>query len=48
MARKQSKLEAFDGVGSGKYTMGLGQLRQAFVDDREDVNSIAMNAVEDC
>lgn len=41
----QTALEAADGVGAGKYTVGLGQTRLAFVDDREDINSICMNAV---
>jgi len=41
----QTKLEAFDKVSAGKYTVGLGQQQMAFVDDREDVNSIALTAV---
>ena len=41
----QAKLEAFDKVSAGKYTVGLGQSQMAFVDDREDVNSIALTAV---
>jgi hydroxymethylglutaryl-CoA synthase len=41
----QTKLEAFDKVSAGKYTVGLGQAQMAFVDDREDVNSIALTAV---
>lgn len=32
---EQSELEKFDGVSSGKYTIGLGQARMAFCDDRE-------------
>lgn len=30
----QKELEAADGVGAGKYTIGLGQREMAFVDDR--------------
>ena len=41
----QARLEAFDKVSAGKYTVGLGQQQMAFVDDREDVNSIALTAV---
>lgn len=29
----------------GKYTVGLGQLNMAFVDDREDITSIFLTAV---
>nr|BAQ25474.1 hydroxymethylglutaryl-CoA synthase [Phaffia rhodozyma] len=38
-------LEAFDGVPSGKYTIGLGNNFMAFTDDTEDINSFALNAV---
>ena len=31
----QSELEKFDGVSTGKYTIGLGQTKMAFCDDRE-------------
>ena len=31
----QVELEKFDGVSAGKYTIGLGQTRMAFCDDRE-------------
>lgn len=41
----QSDLEAFDGVSSGKYTLGLGQNGMSFTGDREDVNSIALTVV---
>jgi 3-hydroxy-3-methylglutaryl CoA synthase len=34
--------EKFDGVSAGKYTIGLGQQRLAFVEDREDVYSMAL------
>ena len=30
----QADLETYDGVGKGKYTIGLGQKEMAFVDDR--------------
>jgi len=42
----QSALEAADGVSAGKYTVGLGQDRMAFVDDREDANSIQLSALQ--
>jgi len=32
---EQSELEKFDGVSAGKYTIGLGQTRMSFCDDRE-------------
>jgi hypothetical protein len=38
----ESDLEAFDGVSAGKYTIGLGQERMAFCDDREDINSFLL------
>lgn len=31
----QAELEKFDGVSAGKYTIGLGQTKMAFCDDRE-------------
>jgi hydroxymethylglutaryl-CoA synthase len=31
----QTELEQFDGVSAGKYTIGLGQTRMSFCDDRE-------------
>ena len=42
---EQSSLEAQDGVSAGKYVIGLGQERMAFVGDREDINSISMSVV---
>jgi hydroxymethylglutaryl-CoA synthase len=33
----QAELEKFDGVGEGKYTIGLGQTKMSFCDDREGV-----------
>lgn len=41
----ESDLEEFDGVAKGKYTIGLGQEYMAWPDDREDINSFALNAV---
>ncbi|KAF7308385.1 3-hydroxy-3-methylglutaryl coenzyme A synthase [Mycena chlorophos] len=38
-------LEDYNGVSKGKYTIGLGQQYMAFTDDREDINSFALNAV---
>ncbi|KAF4459203.1 hydroxymethylglutaryl- synthase [Fusarium albosuccineum] len=40
----QSELEKFDGVSAGKYTIGLGQTRMSFCDDREDIYSFALTA----
>lgn len=42
----QTELEKFDKVGTGKYTIGLGQQNMAFCGDREDVISIALTAVQ--
>lgn len=42
---KQSDLERFDNVGTGKYTKGLEQEAMAFVDDQEDIYSLALTAV---
>jgi hydroxymethylglutaryl-CoA synthase len=42
----QSELEKHDGVTAGKYTIGLGQNRMAFLaTDREDTVSMCMTAV---
>ena len=41
----QTELEAFDGVSSGKYTVGLGQSNMGFCGDREDVHSLALTVV---
>lgn len=38
----QTELEAYDGVSTGKYTLGLGQDRMGFCSDREDVNSLCL------
>ncbi|OWR50639.1 hydroxymethylglutaryl-CoA synthase 1 [Danaus plexippus] len=41
----QEELEKFDGVDTGKYTIGLGQSKMGFCSDREDINSICMTAL---
>jgi len=41
----EADLEVFDGVAKGKYTIGLGQEYMSCFDDREDINSFALNAV---
>ncbi|KIV87546.1 hydroxymethylglutaryl-CoA synthase [Exophiala sideris] len=41
----QSELEKFDGVSAGKYTIGLGQTKMSFCDDREDIYSIALTTL---
>lgn len=41
----QQDLETADGC-PGKYTVGLGQINMAFVDDREDVATIMLTAVQ--
>ena len=41
----QAELEKFDGVSAGKYTIGLGQTKMSFCDDREDMYSIALTTV---
>jgi len=38
----QEKLEAYDGVPKGKYTIGLGQDEMCFCSDVENVQSIAL------
>lgn len=35
----QAELEKFDGVSQGKYTIGLGQTKMSFCDDREGETS---------
>eukprot|EP00190_Bangiopsis_sp_CCMP1999_P006900 CAMPEP_0198722348 /NCGR_PEP_ID=MMETSP1475-20131203/112_1 /TAXON_ID= ORGANISM="Unidentified sp., Strain CCMP1999" /NCGR_SAMPLE_ID=MMETSP1475 /ASSEMBLY_ACC=CAM_ASM_001111 /LENGTH=443 /DNA_ID=CAMNT_0044483251 /DNA_START=103 /DNA_END=1431 /DNA_ORIENTATION=- len=42
---EEEALEQYDGVSSGKYTIGLGQEQMAFVGDREDVVSMSMTVV---
>ncbi|KAF6225811.1 hypothetical protein HO133_009813 [Letharia lupina] len=41
----QAELEKFDGVSQGKYTIGLGQTKMSFCDDREDIYSFALTTV---
>ncbi|KAI8992571.1 hydroxymethylglutaryl-CoA synthase [Pilobolus umbonatus] len=41
----QNEMEAYDGVSAGKYTIGLGQDKMAFIDDREDIQSVCLTAV---
>jgi hydroxymethylglutaryl-CoA synthase len=42
----QTDLEEFDGVSKGKYTIGLGQLKMGFCDDREDIHSVCLTVVQ--
>ncbi|KAK6501736.1 hypothetical protein TWF481_009563 [Arthrobotrys musiformis] len=42
----QAELEKFDGVSTGKYTIGLGQTKMAFCDDREDIYSLALTVTK--
>ncbi|XP_063626738.1 hydroxymethylglutaryl-CoA synthase 1 [Cydia splendana] len=41
----QVELEKFDGVSTGKYTIGLGQSKMGFCSDREDIQSLCITAV---
>ncbi|KAL8768646.1 MAG: hypothetical protein Q9209_005205 [Squamulea sp. 1 TL-2023] len=41
----QAELEKFDGVSEGKYTIGLGQTKMSFCDDREDIYSLTLTTV---
>ncbi|KAL2015444.1 hypothetical protein VTK56DRAFT_5406 [Thermocarpiscus australiensis] len=41
----QSELEKFDGVSAGKYTIGLGQTKMSFCDDREDIYSLSLTVL---
>ncbi|WPH02022.1 Hydroxymethylglutaryl-CoA synthase [Acrodontium crateriforme] len=41
----QAELEKFDGVSAGKYTIGLGQTKMSFCDDREDIYSLCLTTV---
>ncbi|ODV84891.1 hypothetical protein CANARDRAFT_28632 [[Candida] arabinofermentans NRRL YB-2248] len=41
----QAELESFDGVSTGKYTIGLGQTNMAFVNDREDIYSMSLTVL---
>ncbi|CAB4001840.1 hydroxymethylglutaryl- synthase, cytoplasmic isoform X2 [Paramuricea clavata] len=42
----QGKLEEYDGVSKGKYTIGLGQTGMGFCGDREDTNSLSLTVVQ--
>ncbi|XP_027719241.1 hydroxymethylglutaryl-CoA synthase, cytoplasmic isoform X2 [Vombatus ursinus] len=42
----QVELEKYDGVGAGKYTIGLGQAKMGFCTDREDINSLCLTVVQ--
>ena len=42
----QEKLEKHDGVGQGKYTIGLGQKKMSFCDDQEDIYSFCLTVVK--
>lgn len=44
-AVSQEQLEKFDGIPAGKYTIGLGQTNMSFVNDREDIYSMALTVV---
>ena len=39
----EADLGVLDGVAAGKYAIGLGQEYMAYYDDREDINSFALN-----
>ena len=41
----QTELEKFDGVAAGKYTIGLGQTKMSFCDDREDIYSLSLTTL---
>lgn len=41
----QKKLETFDNVSAGKYTIGLGQSKMSFCLDNEDINSICLTVL---
>ncbi|XP_003747229.1 hydroxymethylglutaryl-CoA synthase 1 [Galendromus occidentalis] len=41
----QEELEIFDKVSKGKYTVGLGQNKMGFCNDREDIHSLALTVV---
>jgi len=41
----QQKLETFDKVSPGKYTIGLGQSKMSFCLDNEDINSICLTVL---
>lgn len=41
----QERLEQFDQVSKGKYTIGLGQTKMGFCIDYEDINSICLTVL---
>ncbi|KAJ5773926.1 Hydroxymethylglutaryl-coenzyme A synthase C-terminal [Penicillium paradoxum] len=41
----QVELEKYDGVSAGKYTIGLGQTKMSFCDDREDIYSMSLTVL---
>lgn len=41
-----AELEKHDNVGTGKYTIGLGQTRMGFCGDLEDINSLCLTVVQ--
>lgn len=41
----QAELEEYDGVSTGKYTIGFGQKKMGFCSDREDINSLCLTVV---
>ncbi|KAJ5371799.1 hypothetical protein N7517_003805 [Penicillium concentricum] len=41
----QNELETYLGASAGKFTIGLGQQKMSFCDDREDLYSMALTAV---
>ncbi|OQD91505.1 hypothetical protein PENSOL_c052G09949 [Penicillium solitum] len=41
----QNELETYLGASTGKFTIGLGQQKMSFCDDREDLYSMALTAV---
>jgi hydroxymethylglutaryl-CoA synthase len=41
-SQRATFLEQHDGVGKGKYTLGLEQERMAFCGDREDIYSMSL------
>ena len=44
----QKELEKFDGVSEGKYTIGLGQTKMSFCDDREGKSNESVSEVREC
>ena len=42
----QEKLESYDGVSKGKYTIGLGQCNMSITNDREDTVSMALTVTK--